>query len=216
MECRNCGRGNESDALFCAGCGSKLANTCSSCGHENAPDANFCNRCGTGLRAETPPATEAPREARRLTTALFVDLVGFTPFTEQHDPEEVRAMLMRYFDVAKDVVARFGGEIDKFIGDAVLAFWGTTVAREDDAERAVRAALDLVDGVTRLGEELGIPDLRARAGVLTGETSVGSGGNTTGLVIGDIVNTASRLQSIADPGTLFVIDFVPVDISGVP
>ncbi|NND84192.1 MAG: AAA family ATPase, partial [Acidimicrobiia bacterium] len=143
-------------------------------------------------------------EERHLATALFVDLVGFTPFTEQHDPEEVRAMLMRYFDVAKDVVARFGGEIDKFIGDAVLAFWGTSVSREDDAERAVRAALDLVDGVSRLGEELGIPDLRARAGVLTGETSVGSGGNTTGLVIGDIVNTASRLQSIADPGAVFV------------
>jgi hypothetical protein len=115
-------------------------------------------------------------------------------------------MLMRYFDVAREVIARFGGEIDKFIGDAVLAFWGTSVAREDDAERAVRAALDLVDGVQRLGEELGIPDLRARAGVLTGETSVGSGGNTTGLVIGDIVNTASRLQSIAEPGTVFVGD----------
>lgn len=208
MECAACGRGNDIDARFCAGCGARLANVCPSCGHENAGDASFCNRCGTSLSAAHTPtdhsASEEGAEARRLATALFIDLVGFTPFTEQHDPEEVRAMLMRYFDVAKDVVARFGGEIDKFIGDAVLAFWGTTVAREDDAERAVRAALDLVDGVSRLGEELGIPDLRARAGVLTGETSVGSGGNTTGLVIGDIVNTASRLQSIAEPGTVYV------------
>ncbi|UCG40535.1 MAG: zinc-ribbon domain-containing protein [Acidimicrobiia bacterium] len=115
MECAACGRANDADARFCAGCGSKLANTCPSCGHENAADANFCNRCGTGLgSAPLPSAEPAPdqREARRLATALFIDLVGFTPFTEQHDPEEVRAMLMRYFDVAREVVTRFGGEID--------------------------------------------------------------------------------------------------------
>ncbi len=137
-------------------------------------------------------------------SVLFADLVGFTPFTEAHDAEEVRAMLTRYFERAQRVVERFGGEVDKFIGDAVTAFWGARVALEDDAERAVRAALELVDEVAELGEEIGVPDLALRAGVLSGETSVGPGGNSTGLVVGDIVNTASRLQSVAQPGTVYV------------
>jgi len=115
-------------------------------------------------------------------------------------------MLTRYFDRAREVIERFGGEVDKFIGDAVTAFWGAKQAEEDDAERAVRAALELVDAVEALGEELDIPGLAVRAGVLSGETSVGIGGNETGLVVGDIVNTASRLQSAADPGTVLVGD----------
>ncbi len=115
-------------------------------------------------------------------------------------------MLTRYFDRSREVIERFGGEVDKFIGDAVTAFWGAKQAEEDDAERAVRAALELVDAVEALGEELDIPDLAVRAGVLSGETSVGVGGNEKGLVVGDIVNTASRLQSAADPGTVFVGD----------
>jgi tetratricopeptide (TPR) repeat protein len=115
-------------------------------------------------------------------------------------------MLTRYFDVARETIERFGGEVDKFIGDAVTAFWGAKQAEEDDAERSVRAALELVDAVEALGGELGIPELAVRAGVLSGETSVGAGGNEKGLVVGDIVNTASRLQSAADPGTVFVGD----------
>jgi class 3 adenylate cyclase len=137
-------------------------------------------------------------------TVLFADLVGFTPFSEHRDAEEVRAMLTRYFDRASEIVQRFGGVVDKFIGDAVMAVWGAETALEDDAERAVRAAMELVDAVAALGEEIGVADLQARAGVLSGEASVGSGGNEKGLVVGDLVNTASRLQSIADPGTVFV------------
>jgi class 3 adenylate cyclase len=137
-------------------------------------------------------------------TVLFADLVGFTPFSEQRDAEEVRAMLTRYFDRASEIVQRFGGVVDKFIGDAVMAVWGAETALEDDAERGVRAAMELVDAVAALGEEIGVEDLQARAGVLSGEASVGSGGNEKGLVVGDLVNTASRLQSIADPGTVFV------------
>jgi class 3 adenylate cyclase/tetratricopeptide (TPR) repeat protein len=137
---------------------------------------------------------------------MFADLVGFTSFSESRDPEDVRAMLTRYFDRARDVIERFGGEVDKFIGDAVTAFWGAKQAQEDDAERAVRAALELIDTVAALGGELDIPELAVRAGVLSGETSVGIGGNEKGLVVGDIVNTASRLQSAADPGTVFVGD----------
>jgi class 3 adenylate cyclase/tetratricopeptide (TPR) repeat protein len=151
------------------------------------------------------PATPASELGeRRFVSVLFADLVGFTSFSESRDPEEVRAMLTRYFDRAREVIERFGGEVDKFIGDAVTAFWGAKQAEEDDAERAVRAALELIDAVEALGESLDIPELAIRAGVMSGETSVGVGGNEKGLVVGDIVNTASRLQSAAEPGTVFV------------
>jgi class 3 adenylate cyclase/tetratricopeptide (TPR) repeat protein len=139
-----------------------------------------------------------------MVSVLFADLVGFTTFSESRDPEEVREMLTRYFERSREIVERFRGTVDKFIGDAVMAWWGAVEAREDDAERAVRAAFELVDMVAKLGSEIGVPDLALRAGVLTGETSVGPGGNQQGLVVGDLVNTASRLQSIAEAGTVVV------------
>src|SRR5690606_35133140 len=106
--------------------------------------------------------------------------------------------------LAQGIVDRFGGTVDKFIGDAVMAWWGATASQEDDAERAVRAALEIVDRVASLGERVGIADLAARAGVMTGEASVGPGGNQKGLLLGDLVNSASRVQSIARPGTVLV------------
>jgi class 3 adenylate cyclase/tetratricopeptide (TPR) repeat protein len=139
-----------------------------------------------------------------MVSVLFADLVGFTPFSESRDPEEVRAMLTRYFDRSREIVARFRGTVDKFIGDAVMAWWGAVEASEDDAERAVRAGLELVEMVHNLGAEIGVPELALRAGILTGEASVGPGGNEQGLVVGDLVNTASRLQSIALGGTVVV------------
>ncbi len=140
-----------------------------------------------------------------MVSVLFTDLVGFTTFSEHRDPEEVRSFLTRYFDRSREIVERFGGTIEKFIGDAVMAVWGTVEARENDAERAVRAGLELVDMVQTLGGEIGVPDLRLRAGVLTGETAVGPGGNeSTGMIVGDLVNSASRLQSSAAPGTVYV------------
>src|SRR5207247_2644347 len=99
---------------------------------------------------------------------------------------------------------RYGGTVEKFIGDAVMAVWGTPVAQEDDAERAVRAALDLVAAVAELGQEVNAPDLRARAGVLTGEAAVTIGAEGQGMVAGDLVNTASRIQAEAPPGAVFV------------
>ena len=147
---------------------------------------------------------EGSSSERRLVSVLFVDLVGFTPFSEGRDAEDVREMLGRYFDSARRIVALYGGVIEKFIGDAVMAVWGSPVAQEDDAERAVRAALDLTAAVVELGVECGAPDLRARAGVLTGEAAVTLGEEQQGMVIGDLVNTASRIQSAAKPGTVFV------------
>jgi class 3 adenylate cyclase/tetratricopeptide (TPR) repeat protein len=210
--CPACASENPADSRFCGNCGTSLARTCPNCGRENPPTNNFCLACGTALRSgsvasptsKPAPTASADSGERRLVSVLFADLVGFTTFGESRDPEEIRAMLTRYFDRAKEVIERFGGEVDKFIGDAVTAFWGATRAQEDDAERAVRAALELVDAVEALGAELTIPELAVRAGVLSGETSVGSGGNEKGLVVGDVVNTASRLQSAAEPGTVLV------------
>jgi len=132
---------------------------------------------------------------------LFADLVGFTTASEDRDAEDTRELLSRYFEIARTIVERYGGTVEKFIGDAVMAVWGAPVAQEDDAERAVRAALDLVEAVPLLDEAL-----RARAGVLTGEAAVTVGAQGQGMVAGDLVNTASRIQSEAEPGTVLVGD----------
>jgi len=137
-------------------------------------------------------------------SVLFCDVVGFTPLAESRDPEAVRELLSGYFAVARTVIGRYGGVVEKFIGDAVMAVWGTPVAAEGDAERAVRAALDLVSAVAGLGAEAGVPGLAARAGVVTGEVAVTLGATGEGMVAGDAVNTAARVQAAADPGSVLV------------
>jgi class 3 adenylate cyclase/tetratricopeptide (TPR) repeat protein len=211
MVCPNCGHDNPTGTKFCGECGRALAVTCPNCSAANPPDNKFCGECGTLLGVTAPAAASQQARAatptraeRRVVSILFADLVGFTPFSESRDPEEVRHLLTSYFDRSREIVARFQGTVDKFIGDAVMAWWGAVEATEDDAERAVRAALELVEMVRNLGGEIGVPDLALRAGVLTGETSVGPGGNEQGLIVGDLVNTASRLQSIAAGGTVVI------------
>jgi class 3 adenylate cyclase/tetratricopeptide (TPR) repeat protein len=170
----------------------------------------FCTQCGTPFEAEAqtqaPAPTAAPAAERRLVSVLFADLVGFTTVSEARDPEETRELLSRYFDTCRRLIGVYGGTVEKFIGDAVMAVWGTPVATEDDAERAVRAALDLVTAVSALGDEVDAPGLSARAGVLTGEAAVNVGAVGEGMVAGDLVNTASRIQSVAEPGSVFVGD----------
>jgi tetratricopeptide (TPR) repeat protein len=124
--------------------------------------------------------------------------------SENRDPEEVRELLSRYFDTARTVIDRYGGIIEKFIGDAVMAVWGAPIAEETDAERAVRAALDVVAAVGQLGIDLGVPELAARAGVVTGEVAVTIGATGEGMVAGDAVNTASRVQAAAGRGAVLV------------
>jgi class 3 adenylate cyclase/tetratricopeptide (TPR) repeat protein len=204
MTCTSCGADNPSGAKFCNECGASLLRTCPSCTSPNAPGARFCSECGTALGEEidgegvAERATTAVAE-RRVVSVLFVDLVGFTAASEARDAEETRELLTRYFEIARTTIARYGGTVEKFIGDAVMAVWGAPVAKEDDAERAVRAALELAATVSALD-----PSLRARAGVLTGEAAVTVGAEGQGMVAGDLVNTASRIQSVAEPGSVLV------------
>jgi class 3 adenylate cyclase len=137
---------------------------------------------------------------RRVCSVLFCDVVGFTPLSEARDPEAVRELLSRYFGLARTIITRYGGVVEKFIGDAVMAVWGTPTATEEDAERAVRAALDLVAAVSQLSTEAEAPALAARAGVVTGEVAVTLGAVGEGMVAGDAVNTAARVQAAAEPG----------------
>ena len=218
MVCSSCGTENRPGRKFCSECAAPLAVACPACGAANQPGEKFCGECGSNLAATPAPssgvtggagtATTAPGASpstsgavaeRRLVSILFTDLVGFTTLTEGRDPEETRELLSRYFEVARDVVSRYGGSVEKFIGDAVMAVWGAPTAHEDDAERAVRSALEMVDAVRQL-----VPGLQARAAVLTGEAAVTLGASGQGMVAGDLVNTASRLQSVAAPGTVLV------------
>ena len=198
---------------FCGQCGAPLARGCARrAARRTRRIIASADPCGSALSAgvggagaPTQAASAAVAE-RRLVSVLFADLVGFTTLSEHRDPEEVRELLSRYFDRCRVLIERFGGTVEKFIGDAVMAVWGTPVAREDDAERAVRTGLALTQAVALLGEEVGMPELRARAGVLTGSAAVELGAEGEGMVLGDTVNTASRLQSIAEPGTVLVDD----------
>jgi class 3 adenylate cyclase/tetratricopeptide (TPR) repeat protein len=163
--------------------------TCASCGRENPPESRFCNGCGAPLEA-----ARSRREERKVVTVLFADLVGFTSRAEQLDPEDVRTMLASYWQHLRDELEHYGGTVEKFIGDAVMALFGAPVAHEDDPERAVRAALAIRDWARDT------PDVQVRVAVNTGEALVLLGAKPSegeGMATGDVVNTAARLQSAA-------------------
>ncbi|HEU4978385.1 MAG TPA: AAA family ATPase [Solirubrobacteraceae bacterium] len=203
VTCPACAAANREDAKFCGECGRAFAIVCAACGVANETGRRFCFECGAELAAAlaqaAPAAAPAAGAERRLVAVVFADLVGFTAASEARDAEDTRELLTRYFEMARTTIERYGGTVEKFIGDAVMAVWGAPVAQEDDAERAVRAALDLVAAVPALA-----PGLRARAGVLSGEAAVSIAAAGQGLVAGDLVNTASRIQSAAEPGWVLV------------
>ena len=159
---------------------------CPTCGAENRDAASFCDTCGARLGD-----AEAPREQRKTVTVLFCDVVGSTARAERLDPEATRAVMARYFDTARAAIERHGGTVEKFIGDAVMAVFGVPQLHEDDALRAVRAAIELRDGI----------ELDVRIGVNTGQVVTGTGDT---LVTGDAVNIAARLEQAAGPGDVLV------------
>jgi len=219
MRCPACGGENPDGKRFCQHCGGSLAAVCSACGAQLGPVSQFCGDCGTPVGAavasgaapaaivptaqQAQNATASTSELRHV-SVLFCDLVGFTPFSEKRDPEEVREVLSGYFELARAIVGRYGGVVEKFIGDAVMAVWGAPVAKEDDAERAVRAGLELVSAVAAYGSEQAT-ELQARVGIVTGGAATTEAAEE-GLVIGDRVNTAARIQSAAPPGCCYVDD----------
>src|SRR5436190_19724289 len=164
---------------------------CPQCGAENREGARFCDSCAAAL---TAPA--AAREHRKTVTVLFCDVTGSTKLGEQLDPEALRTLLVRYFEQMKTIVERHGGSVEKFIGDAVMAVFGVPVLHEDDALRALRAAVEMRDAFPELG-------IQGRIGVTTGEVVTGT---EERLATGDPVNVAARLEQAAEPGEVLIGD----------
>ena len=169
--------------------------TCPACGKTSPAEASFCAGCGGPLGA-----TASNREVRKTVTALFCDLVGSTTLGESHDPEVLRPVLDAYFEAMREAVERHGGRVEKFIGDAVSAVFGLPATHEDDALRAVRAAMEMQARLAAMASGAAIP-LAARIGITTGEVLVPGGGAP---LIGDAMNTAARLQANAEPGTVLI------------
>ena len=231
MQCAACQHENESGSGFCERCGASLERRCGACGESLSPAARFCPYCGVRLdgagsasaptsshgRGEAPPpgvrgsplAEHAAGERRQL-TAMFCDLAGFTDLAQRFDPEELREILLPYQEACARGIGRFDGHIAQYLGDGVLAYFGFPRAHEDDAERAVRAALAIQAALAELNEHgavLGTPGIRARIGIHTGlvvVTRIGDGAHQETLAVGDAINIAARLQGLAEPGGILI------------
>ncbi|PYN86156.1 MAG: adenylate/guanylate cyclase domain-containing protein [Candidatus Rokuibacteriota bacterium] len=217
MTCGGCGFDTSPDFAFCPRCGRRLPAPCAVCGALCEPDFAFCPRCGaarSSAAGTTSPRTAAQtdtREAdRRQVTVLFADLTGFTSLAERLDPEEVRAFQNALFEALAQAIARYGGFVEKFVGDAVMAVFGAPAAHEDDPQRALEAALDMLERAAALSQQWA-PRLGQRVmlhiGVHSGPVVAGSLGAAAGAtyaVTGDTVNTTARLLAAAAPGTVLV------------
>ncbi|HET9722682.1 MAG TPA: adenylate/guanylate cyclase domain-containing protein [Actinomycetota bacterium] len=182
---------------------------CPRCGSPNPPGFRFCGSCGTALDGATGggATVDVDREERKVVTALFADLAASTEMASRLDPEDLRAVLRPFFDAMVEEIDRYGGTVEKFIGDAVVAVFGAPVAHEDDPERAVRCALAMHRRLRALNDDVAERaggDLTMRIGVNTGE--VIAHGIDEGIVTGEAVNIAARLQALADPGAVVVGD----------
>jgi TOMM system kinase/cyclase fusion protein len=233
MQCPQCQCENRAGRRFCAECGAPLPLACPACGFTNEPGAKFCGGCGTPLAGpaslptqpaqhpapsavqshqEAPPpvARGTPEAERRQLTVLFCDLVDSTVLASQLDPEELRVVVRAYQDTCAKVIARFEGYIAQYLGDGLLVYFGYPLAHEDDAQRAVRAGLGMLEALgqlnTRLEQEWGV-HLAARLGIHTGLVVVGEVGGGTRqeqLALGETPNLAARLQGVAAPNTLVI------------
>jgi class 3 adenylate cyclase/tetratricopeptide (TPR) repeat protein len=175
---------------------------CSSCGRENDADARFCDACGASLDV---PLSDA--ETRRVVTIVFTDVAGSTALGERLDPESLRRVMWRYFDAMQGTLERYGGTVEKFIGDAIVAVFGVPAVHEDDAIRAVRAAFEMSEALERVNQDLareyGVR-IATRTGINTGEVIVGDSATDQKLATGDAVNVAARLEQAADPGEVLL------------
>ncbi len=235
MRCPNCQTENPPTAKFCVECGNRLV-VCPNCGTINLPTAKFCLECGTQLLANSTPVRESPSlqpvkaertpsssdldgsrvkltapEERRVVTIMFADITGSTPLADKLDPEDLRAILVGYFNLMTEQIRRHGGTVEKYIGDAVMAVFGAPVAHEDDPDRAVRAALDMQAALARFNQRRQSQDseatrLQMRIGINTGEVAAPGAqfSRRDFLITGDAVNVAARLQQVAMPDMILV------------
>jgi class 3 adenylate cyclase/tetratricopeptide (TPR) repeat protein len=202
--CSSCGSEVLESATFCPTCGAPLARPCPACGSPVSPSALFCPTCGTALA----PGGPAREEERKLVTVLFADVTGSTALGERLDPERLRALLTAYFAAMSAVIESWGGTVEKFIGDAIMAAFGVPIVREDDPERALRAGLDMLsrlDDLNRDFEQRHGVTLQIRIGINTGDVIAPVGGPVEQMIVsGDAVNVAARLEQSAEPDTVLV------------
>ena len=199
LRCIQCGQENPPEARFCMRCGTALSRRCPSCGTANTLAAQFCLRCGAPLVGTS--ATE-----RRVLSVLFADLVGSTQLVLRLDPEPMRALIAQYFTAMREEIERYGGVVEKYIGDAVMAVFGLPSAHEDDTDRAVRAAVAMQRRMADLNAR-GRGDLHMRVGIATGEVIADPAAVAAGqfMVTGEAINLAFRLQAQA-PTDGIVVD----------
>jgi class 3 adenylate cyclase/predicted ATPase len=214
MRCSNCSAENPQSAKFCSECASPIVAKCQSCGANNKPGAKFCNQCAAPLDASTRAAPiESRREIkddiageRRHLSVLFCDLVGSTEIASRVDPEEWREIVGNYHRAGAQAIERFGGHVAQYLGDGVMAYFGWPEAHDNDAERAARAGLALLDALSKLNQHPTHPKLAARVGIDSGAVVVGAGAGKEVDVFGDTPNVAARVQAAAEPGTVLITE----------
>ena len=211
MRCSKCGADNRQGRKFCAECGAPLAATCAKCGAVNEPNEKFCGECGAGLGETagpkqpqvTPIAASANGERRHL-TVLFCDLVGSSEIAAQLDPEEWREVVASYHRSATKAITRFGGYVAHYLGDGVMAYFGWPEAHDNDAERAARAGLAILEAIAKLNSQPAHAKLAARVGIDSGVVVVGASAGQEADVFGDVPNIAARVQSAAAPDSVLI------------
>jgi class 3 adenylate cyclase len=223
MRCSKCNGDNREGRKFCAACGAPLVVTCSKCGASNQPEERFCGECGAELAeadakpAEVKPIVGSGGGERRHLTVLFCDLVGSTQIAARLDPEEWREMVAGYQHAAAESITRFGGHVAKYLGDGVMAYFGYPKAHENDAERAVRAGLSILDALSKSNQQTSFLDVRtsqtrlrgsagalpsvrpklsARIGIDSGAVVVGRGAGKDADVFGEAPNIAAHVQAL--------------------
>src|ERR1700736_2853927 len=222
MRCSKCGSENPAGKKHCSECGAGLLLRCPRCNAENAATAKFCGECGAPcdssigtLVSETGSVLRPDLSGeRRHLTVLFSDLVGSTAIAARLDPEQWRETIAGYHRVAAEAITRFDGHVAKYLGDGVMAYFGWPAAHDNDAERAARAGLAILDMIAQLNEQPGHAQLSTRVGIDSGTVVIAKGAGSEAEVFGDVPNIASRVQTAAEPGTVAITDATQRLVSG--
>ena len=219
MRCSNCGSDNAAGSRFRNQCAKPFSKTCAKCAFDNAYEAKFCAQCGGALDAAKPTQAKANlvdglTGERRHLTVLFCDLVGSTAIAARLDPEEWRETLAGFHRAAATAITRFDGHVAKNLGDGLMAYFGWPAAHDNDAERAARAGLAILDALAKLDELPGHVKLAVRIGIDSGPVVVGGGAGHDADVFGDTPNIAKRVEAAAEPGTVAISEAAQRLIAG--